>query len=292
MRLSASKLLAPLAAAAALALAGGAAHAAPAIWVVKGPHATVYLFGTVHLQKTGSDWMTPKIKKAFDDSDNLTLEIANIDDQAAMLPIVMKLGFDAAHPLNTILTPADETKLEAAEAALGIASAQVNVMRPWMASITLTIAPMLKAGYDPQSGVDRELKKLADARKEPVGGFETAEQQLGYFADMPQAEQIAMLRESIDDYPTALEKVDALEKAWADGDVEKVGEMVNNDMKKDDPALYDIMLVKRNAHFADQIAEKLKGAGVSFVAVGAGHLAGPDSVQAQLAKRGYASERF
>ena len=86
MRLSASKLLAPLAAAAALALAGGAAHAAPAIWVVKGPHATVYLFGTVHLQKTGSDWMTPKIKKAFDDSDNLTLEIANIDDQARYAP--------------------------------------------------------------------------------------------------------------------------------------------------------------------------------------------------------------
>ena len=165
-------------------------------------------------------------------------------------------------------------------------------MRPWMASITLTVAPMLKAGYDPQSGVDRELKKLADARKEPVGGFETAEQQLGYFADMPQAEQIAMLRESVDDYPTALEKVDALEQAWADGDVEKVGEMVNNDMKKDDPALYDIMLVKRNAHFAAQIAEKLKRTGVSFVAVGAGHLAGPDSVQAQLAKRGYASERF
>ena len=290
MRLSLKKLAAPLAS--ALALAAGSAHAAPAIWVVKGRMRPSICSARCICSRPNADWLTPKIQKAFDASDNLTLEIANIDDEAAMVPIVMKLGFDAAHPLNTILTPADETKLEAAETALGIPSAQVNVMRPWMASITLTVAPMLKAGYDPQAGVDRELKKMADARKEPVNGFETAEQQLRYFADMPDAEQIVMLRESIDDYPTAMDKIDALEKAWADGDVDKVGEMVNNDMKKDDPALYDLMLVKRNERFADQIVEKLKGAGVSFVAVGAGHLAGPDSVQAQLAKMGIKAERF
>ncbi|HEY3814729.1 MAG TPA: TraB/GumN family protein [Caulobacteraceae bacterium] len=291
MRLSAAKVLAPLAAASALLFAG-AVQAEPAIWVVKGPHATIYLFGTVHLQKPGGDWMTPKIRKAFDDSDNLTLEIANIDDQAAVMPVVMKLGFDPGHPLNTMLAPADETKLEAAETALGLPAAQVNMMRPWMASLTVTMAPMLKQGYDPEAGVDRELKKLADARKEPVNGFETAEQQLGYFADMPQAEQISMLREAVDEYPTAMDKIDAMEQAWSRGEVEKLADLINSDMKKDDPALYELILVKRNEHFADQIADKLKGSGVSFVAVGAGHLAGPDSVQAQLAKKGIRAERF
>jgi hypothetical protein len=291
MRLSAAKVLAPLAAASALLFAG-AVQAEPAIWVVKGPHATIYLFGTVHLQKPGGDWMTPKIRKAFDDSDNLTLEIANIDDQAAVMPVVMKLGFDLSHPLNTVLAPADETKLEAAETALGLPAAQVNMMRPWMASLTVTMAPMLKQGYDPEAGVDRELKKLADARKESVNGFETAEQQLGYFADMPQAEQISMLREAVDEYPTAMDKIDAMEQAWSKGEVEKLADLINSDMKKDDPALYELILVKRNEHFADQIADKLKGSGVSFVAVGAGHLAGPDSVQAQLAKKGIRAERF
>jgi hypothetical protein len=292
MRPFAAKLLAPLAAAASLAFAAGAAHAEPAIWVVKGPHSTVYLFGTVHLLKPGGEWLTPKIKNAFDKSDNLTLEIANIDDQAAMAPVVMKLGFDADHPLDKLLAADDESRLEAAEKDLGLPSAQINLMRPWMASITLTLVPMMKQGYDPQSGVDRELKKLADGRKEPVNGFETAEQQLRYFADMPNAEQIVMLRESIDDYPTAIAKIDELEKAWADGDVDKVGDLINTDMKRDDPALYDLMLVKRNKNFANQIADKVKGTGVSFVAVGAGHLAGADSVQAQLAKMGIKAERF
>ena len=292
MRLSLTSLFAPLAAAVSLAFAGGSAHAEPAIWVVKGPHATVYLFGTVHLLKPGADWMTPTIKQAFDSSDNLILEIANIDDQAAVTPVVMKLGFDADHPLDKLLAPADETRLEAAEKDLGLPQPQVNLMRPWMASITLTVMPMMKQGYDPQAGVDRELKKLADARKEPVNGFETAEQQLRYFADMPDAEQIAMLRESLDDYPKAIETIDKLAAAWGEGDVDRIAELINNDMKKDDPALYDLMLVKRNQNFAAQIADKLNGTGVSFVAVGAGHLAGPDSVQAQLAKRGIKAERL
>jgi uncharacterized protein YbaP (TraB family) len=36
----------------------------------------------------------------------------------------------------------------------------------------------------------------------------------------------------------------------------------------------------------------LKGSGVQLIAVGAAHLAGPDSVQAQLAKRGIKVERY
>lgn len=292
MRLSKlPKALAPLCAVAALAL-GGAARAEPAIWVVKGPHITVYLFGTVHLLKANADWETPKIKRAFDSSDHLIEEINNVDGAAAMQPVVMKLGMDAAHPLSTLLTPADDAKLDAAEADLGLPAKSLEPLRPWFAAVTLTVIPMMKSGYDPAAGVDRDLKAQADARKEPVEGFETAEQQLGYFASMPDAEQIAMLRQSLDEYKDALAKVDELAGAWAKGDVDTISTLVNDDIKKEDPRLYDLLLVKRNQSFAAQIAERMKGTGVIFVAVGAGHLAGPDSVQVQLAKLGYRAERF
>ena len=54
---------------------------------------------------------------------------------------------------------------------------------------------------------------------------------------------------------------------------------------------YDIMVANRNEDWAGQIEELLTGEGVAFIAVGAGHLVGPDNVQTRLAARGIAAER-
>jgi uncharacterized protein YbaP (TraB family) len=62
-------------------------------------------------------------------------------------------------------------------------------------------------------------------------------------------------------------------------------------MREQYPDLYKVLLVDRNRHFAKRIGTLLKGHGTLSVAIGAGHLAGPDSVQAQLAKLGIGSER-
>jgi uncharacterized protein YbaP (TraB family) len=51
------------------------------------------------------------------------------------------------------------------------------------------------------------------------------------------------------------------------------------------------MFVERNARWAHWIADRLKTPGTVFVAVGAGHLSGPDSVQAQLGAMGVKSAR-
>ena len=48
----------------------------------------------------------------------------------------------------------------------------------------------------------------------------------------------------------------------------------------------DALLKNRNEDWASKIEVMLKGSGVSFIAVGAGHLVGPDSVQNRLALRG------
>jgi uncharacterized protein YbaP (TraB family) len=52
-----------------------------------------------------------------------------------------------------------------------------------------------------------------------------------------------------------------------------------------------MMFVDRNVHFAQWIAERMARPGIVFVAVGAGHLAGRDSVLVRLAERGIESQR-
>ena len=280
-----------LGAVASVALFAGAASAEPALWVVKGKDATIYLFGTVHLLKPDAKWLTPKVEKAFNEAQTLKLEIANLDDQAAAQGAVMKFGLDLAHPLSSKLNEADRSTLAAAEAQYGLPAANLEPLKPWLAGLTFSVLPMQKAGFDPKSGVELKLLALAHERKETVAGFETIEQQMGYFDGLPVDQQVSFLREAIDKGPKAASELERVEAAWEKGDVETIGRYMNEDMKKDDPRLYDLLLTKRNERFADQIVEMLKGKGVTFVAVGAAHLAGSDSVQSQLAKRGIQTER-
>jgi uncharacterized protein YbaP (TraB family) len=49
---------------------------------------------------------------------------------------------------------------------------------------------------------------------------------------------------------------------------------------------------ERNARFAARIEEMLKANQTAFVAIGAGHLAGPDSVLAVLARQGITAQRL
>ena len=52
----------------------------------------------------------------------------------------------------------------------------------------------------------------------------------------------------------------------------------------DDPALLEMLLVNRNKNWAGWVKQRLGKPGTVFVAVGAGHLAGSDSVIEQLKK--------
>ena len=57
------------------------------------------------------------------------------------------------------------------------------------------------------------------------------------------------------------------------------------------PALRETLLVERNEYFAARIAETVEERHRPFVAVGAGHMLGPDGLPALLAARGYTVRR-
>jgi uncharacterized protein YbaP (TraB family) len=58
------------------------------------------------------------------------------------------------------------------------------------------------------------------------------------------------------------------------------------------PQTYKTLFSDRNANWAGWIANRMAQPGTVFVAVGTGHLVGPDSVQTQLAARGIQSARI
>jgi uncharacterized protein YbaP (TraB family) len=265
----------------------GNALAHPAMWQVKSGNSTIYLFGTVHVLPNDTDWHFPALSQALTQSQTLYLELTD-DDQANMTALVMRYGLDTEHPLSTQLSDSDNAALTRAAQMAGLpgGAATLQPMKPWLAALTLTVAPLMKAGLDPAEGVDKQLKLQMTTAGKPVRGLETAEQQIQFLADMPNGLQLAFLRDTLRDADKDVAELRSLVDAWKRGDVAAIAKLENDELKTEEPALYQSLLVQRNTAWAAKIKDMLKQPGTVFVAVGAAHLAGPDSVQAQLAKLG------
>lgn len=269
----------------ALGLAAPAV-AEPALWAIKDHDSTIYLFGTIHVLKPETKWRSPRIDGALKASDDLVVEVLGADDPAVMQPLIMQYGIDRATPLSQKLSPEDLQRAQALAQAAGMPPQAMEAMRPWLASISLAMLPVLKAGYDPRSGVEQVLSAQMKADGKPAGSLETAEQQIRFFADMETPVEVEMLKATLDDAEAGPAKIDSMVAAWAAGDVKALEDQFINEMKTNYAEVYEVLITERNRDWAGQLKTKLGGSGVSFVAVGAGHLVGPDSLQAQLATLG------
>ena len=262
--------------------------AAPSLWVAKSPTATVYLFGTIHLLRANQDWETLAIGRALTDSQELWLEVPDLDNADAARALVRELGYDPLHPLSTLLPARDLTRLKRAASSLGLPQGEATFepMRPWLAALALTENQIVHAGYDPNAGAERILLDQWKVNHQRVRGFETLDQQLHFFADLPQRLQEEVLENALAEFDKGPAKLNAIVAAWLRGDQKALARLIVDELRQPLPDLYRTLIVERNAHWAVTIDEMLKQNGQRFVAVGAGHLTGPDSVQARLVAMG------
>lgn len=263
----------------------------PALWVVKDKDSTIYLFGTVHVLRPQTQWRTPKLEEAFKASEELITEVTDADDPAVMQPLQIRYGLDRVTPLSKKLSPADWQKAKSHAEGMGMPVVAFDAMRPWMAAVTLALEPIFKAGFDPNSGVEQVLANEAKAADKRRVALESVEQQIRFFADLPSKDEVNLLESTLEEIDEGPAKLDALVEAWARGDVKALeGEFVT-EMRGKYPLLYKQLIVARNTAWAAELKTRLDGEGVSFVAVGAGHLVGPDSVQAKLDALGIKASR-
>ncbi|MGB3497510.1 MAG: TraB/GumN family protein [Rhodanobacter lindaniclasticus] len=278
---------------AALLLATLCATAKPALWVVKDADTTIYLFGTVHLLPNDTDWRYPALDQALAASDSLTIELTD-DDPVRMQALVLQYGLDPGHPLSGKLSAAENATLAKAAQTVGVPGGvnTLQMMRPWLAGLTLAVAPLLKAGMDPAHGVDKLLKAQMQAAGKPVDGLETAEQQIRFLADLPADVELEFLRSTLRDVDKGSTELTTLIDAWKNGDVATIARIEDEDLVQHAPELYQRLLVQRNQAWATKITAMLQKPGTFFIAVGAAHLAGPDSVQEQVETRGTSVKRL
>ncbi len=271
--------------------AAATVDADPALWVVKDDDTTIYLFGSVHVLKPGLSWFDEAVKDAFDKSDQLMLELVMPEDQSAVAKTMMPLAMDTTGKTLPSRLSAEELKAyQAAMTNLGLPANAFDNFEPWFPAMTLSVLPLTKLGYDPEQGAEKQLTAAAKAAGKPIAGFETLEEQLGFFDTLPEASQVAFLNAVVRDIDTLGPMLDKMVGQWAKGDPEALAQSMNESMEAT-PELAKTLLWDRNARWADAIKTRMDQPGTVFVAVGAGHLAGDKSVQDYLKARGLTATR-
>jgi len=154
--------------------------------------------------------------------------------------------------------------------------------------VTLAQVLFQRAGLNPELGVERSL--TASFEGKPMSGLETVEQQFGFFDSLPEEAQRAFLEGVLESPEEIRGQFDQMLRAWSSGDTRAIGRTFNEDTTMS-ANLREILLTRRNARWAEWVQQRLARPGTVFVAVGAGHLAGEDSVQDYLRQRGLRAQR-
>ena len=264
----------------------------PAMWIVRDADTTIYLFGTVHVLRPGLNWLKGDVKAAFEGSDELVLEVTEPEDPTVTQAIIARMATNPqGTTLRSLLEPPVLGKYESALGTLNIPAEALDGFEPWFAAVTLTTVPLLMQGYDPNSGAEKILATAAKAQGKPIGQLETIEQQLGIFDILATKEQVAFLDVTLDGVPEITNQIDTMVDAWGKGDLPALNTLLNEGFESY-PGLYDALLSDRNANWANWIKARMEQPGTVFIAVGAAHLVGKDSVQVQLEKQGITSTRI
>jgi uncharacterized protein YbaP (TraB family) len=273
----------------ALSLLGsGPVLAQPAVWTVRGPHATLVLFGSVHLLPPGLDWRPPSLTQALTSAREIWFELP-IDGAtaAAAQKLATDKGLLATGDLFASLSPADAERLRAACARVAVPPALVAAMRPWLAEVTLSLAQDAQAGGAAGEGVDQQLSDQI-AASVPRHAFETPRQQIDFLAAAPVAEQLASLDETIDEITNDPDLFLRVVNSWLKGDVAALRKDALEPLIKSSPGMYRRLITDRNRHWASVLGRRLKtGHGMIVVVVGTAHLIGPQGVPTLLRERGF-----
>ena len=279
-------------AAAGASTAADAKAAKPAMWQVYDRDTNIYLFGTVHLLPPGTQWRTAKFDKAANDAGTLVVEtIIDETNPQAFAAELARLSIRPGLPPIVTRVPAEkQAALKAVIAKAGIPEAALNNMETWAAAFALLQLQFKELGVSGNDGVELSLRKTFQQAGKPVEQLETNAQQLGFFDALPEVAQRELLEGAIETPTAAKQQFDSMLGAWMSGDVKAIGRTFNAELENS-PELRDALLRRRNANWSYWLASRMARPGTVMVAVGAGHLAGHDSVVEMLKKRGFKVRR-
>ncbi|HEY0338695.1 MAG TPA: TraB/GumN family protein [Burkholderiales bacterium] len=251
---------------------------------------TSHVFGTIHLSDARVLALPGPVKQSFDGSGSFVMEVTL--DPANLMQLAGRMIFTDGRDLQGVLGPALFQKVAATAPSIGLPPEMLRYLKPWAVALILMV---------PQTNgdnvLDDRLYKMAIEQNKGVHQLETVDEQVDMFDGMAENEQIAMLRNAVDNRERLPKLMERMVDTYLKRDLAALYRISEEDDGLD-PALQRMktvlmqrLLDERNIRMADRADVLLKN-GRAFIAVGALHLYGERGVLALLANRGYRVTRL
>lgn len=276
---------------------------APALWKLADEDTTIYIFGTYHALPEGFRWRTPLLDRVIAETEEVVFESrddeVNRDDplsEETIRFLQLVQTFRSEVPLSERVAERNRAKLLRMIDEAGIAREQIEYAPPVMSMFMLAVAGSEAEGSRGELGVESVIEADYKANGRPVSAIEDPIAVLTNLFRIDQSDVIAMIDDGLDEWDGCAlanpEGVDwSSEHSWAQGKLDgtELAEMMEDPFFK---AFYQVLLVDRNSAWTEWLAERMTRPGKLLLAVGAGHMEGPDSVILMLEKRGLVAERI
>ncbi len=279
---------------AAPASAPASAAPRPAIWLLQDEDTKIYLFGTVHVFPASLNWRSAALNRVIAEADELVMETpeASSSEMGDPARFLGPMDMGKSIPILERVSPAARPRLAAVLTGTGMPMAYFDSLHTWAVAFLLTGMQIADVTGGPEgvalSGAEEVLGADFRRRKKPISGVETVEDQINVFARMSIGAQRRFLESLVAEGDPDAAPPPSTDHAWVAGDVEAIGA----EMSTMSPELYHPLLTHRNRNWTEWLVRRLERPGTVLFAVGAGHLAGPDSVQTMLAAQGYEVRRI
>lgn len=262
------------------------------LWKAVSPEGgVVYLLGSVHVLPKSAYPLAAPIESAFKESATIAFEV-DFEAMKTSGPAIFQAGsLPAGTKLEQVLAPDTRKVLETYLQEEGLSLSSFEMMRPWMAALSLTALELIKMGYSPEAGVDITLAQRASEEGKTIIGLETAEDQVSLFSQLSEEQSEAFLRYTIRDLRTLKKQLDAIITAWKHGDTLKLREILGQAFQ-DEPEVLRRFVTDRNNKWMPKIISLFGNTKPSMVVVGTLHLVGKEGILEQLRKAGYRIEQL
>jgi uncharacterized protein len=231
--------------------------------------------------------------RAFDDivaqADELVMEVGEDPAETELSTLAASVMMGKQVPILWRVSPDRREALREMIESVDLSVDAFDGMQTWAAAMTIAVAAIAKT-YAGEDGTFEELSGVEDALRvdftqagRPISGVETGSQQLGFLSGLPIRSQRQMLESMVDAYLAGDPDITAPnEDGWLTGNTDSIAA----EMAELPPEVYEVLITRRNTAWTGWLLDRLERPGTVLFAVGAGHLAGQDSVQSMLAARG------
>lgn len=266
---------------------------AASVWKVSSDKHTLYVGGTIHILSPQDYPLPNEYDVAYEAADTVVFEtdmqaVNSIDFQQKMMA---QLVYSDGTTLDKVLKPATYATLKQHMADRNVPIEAMAQLKPSLIAVTLSMMELQALGFTSE-GVDQFYANKSKVDGKPQAWFETPEEQITFLVNLGKEDESGMIDYAIRDIKKLPETISALRASWRSGDMQAMADVSIDDFKADYPQIYQDLLVNRNNNWLPKIDAMLHDQGVEFILVGGLHLAGPDSVLAKLAAKGYKIEKL